>query len=692
MLGSMNVKELENFSRIFPQLSFCKKLEHIRLSKYYRVASSIYSFLCSNQKENGAIYDPYMSSTLDHQYHLSNFILSSVIFFIIEQKEDYYGRGCKCLEYLTSIPLEINRASLEFNNFPILLSYILLMANSQATELQKRLSNYISGMHHYGSKSRKNPYGNNFLTLRAVNHLLKYKVSGLNDDLESAQDFMQVSMSWQMEDGIFYDYPSTTHNENGIPSISYHAKITLMTLLYGLISQESEIINRGLNGLEALVKLIAPDGEAFYYGRTNNALYGYACGILALRVAANLMLEKQTAPGFAKYERLLFEFCSHHMAEDGHLYIVPNDLENVRCGFDAYMYVTVYNAFAMSMFLLCALMQDSDVYSENSKEPHDQMPKLDHLEQSGFLVQKSRKLSVSFNLKGHNYQSGYLLDPRFTGLTPLFLKFKGYDILPSIAFSPHIFLHQKSEGLGSKFIRKCREAYAEFTSWSYLNHHNPAHAGFIPFYEDKKKLYLPIDVVSSSITEWEGMMIIKSTARFISISRGGLLPVLIWLVPLLANYLSITRKQLITKTVNATSSSLERTIIIGDNFIQFHDMISQGMNAKLYFGIRTYHDVIMESESHQMIFRQKDAGMVLLFGREETLENKKVLCSSKGPSYFWKINCKANNEKRKINGPIKVIHTLIPFDAENNMEESIRKFSKINKMIKNDCLEMEIHK
>ena len=131
-----------------------------------------------------------------------------------------------------------------------------------------------------------------------------------------------------------------------------------------------------------MVKLTADDGEAFYYGRTNNALYGYACGIPALRAAANYLKEGDKAEGFKACEQALFQFSARHCAKDGHLYIVPNKFEEERCGFDNYMYVTVYNAFTMAMLLLSSLIKNA----AESDRPTE--PRVDYFKDSGFFIKR----------------------------------------------------------------------------------------------------------------------------------------------------------------------------------------------------------------------------------------------------------------------------------------------------------------
>ena len=65
-----------------------------------------------------------------------------------------------------------------------------------------------------------------------------------------------------------------------------------------------------------------------------------------------------------QYRNELFDYILKHKDKDGHLYIVPNNLEKKRVGFDQYMFVTVYESYALAMLLFSRLLTPFSVNKE----------------------------------------------------------------------------------------------------------------------------------------------------------------------------------------------------------------------------------------------------------------------------------------------------------------------------------------
>lgn len=653
--------------------------EKIRSSPYYKAAISIFEYLSKQQRQDGAIFDPNVSSTLDAQCHHVDFGLSSVILSILNNGGSYYDKAYKSLKYYIDVPMERKKSGVDFSNFPILLAYILLKNNDNKNILSAMLNDYIAKMVHHATIDNINTYGNNFITLRALNHLLRFKISGDENDKKTAQHLIDCTLKWQFDDGIFYDYPRDFNYHKGIPSLAYHSWITLLVLLFAIISKEKHVLDKALYALEAMAKLVASDGEAFYYGRTNNALYGYACGISAFSIASNYFKNNSLAQRFKECEKSLFIFCTRHIAEDGHIHIVPNRFEDERCGFDSYMYVTVYNAFTMPLFLLSAIIEDTVCATEYSG-----LSEVHHLKESGFIIKKGSKMSTAFNLKGHNHYQLYLLDPRFTGGTPLFIKFNGHDILPNIPLSSPPYTQGRMESIGEKIKRKATEAISEIKEWGYLEHYNPLHAGFIPFLAGKNNLYMPLNIIKSDVSMGDNMLIIKCKSRYISVKSGGFWPFVLFMANAMRRYINISDTYLKGMLLDDAELYLDRTIIIDDGFIHFHDSIFGEIEGRMFFTIRTYSDGSTELKDNRFQFKKEDSGFVLLLEEEEFVKEQKALCSSKGKAYYLEIASKNGYlDKNKKNVVMK--HTLIPYDKEGSVEEAITHFNSLSSVIGKYC-------
>ena len=675
-----NEKYMNNFlkwsklSQLLPNISLYTEYSQIVSSQYYNLAKSIFSFLFKNQKQDGSIYDSNISSTLDFQYHQTNFSLSGIILYFVSGDDKYYSAAYNSLKYYIELPRGIKKTSWDFNNFPILLITFLISDNNKTDKIKVLLEDYIAEMHNYASMEKNQTYGNNFVTLRALNQLLRFNLLGDKEDLESARNLINMSLKWQFDDGIFYDYPRDLNYSKGIPPLAYHAKITLIILLFGIIDNDDHIIDKAILGLEALVKLTSYDGEAFYYGRTNNALYGYACGILAFRVASNYIVNKNLYSNllgkFKQCENALLRFCSGNTAKDGHLYIVPNKLEYLRCGFDSYMYVSVYNAFTMAMFLLSAIIK----INNSSQLKYDYSPEVHYLDKSGFFVKKSKFISTAFNLKGHNYYQQYLLDPRYTCCSPLFIKFNGHDILPSIPFSIPIPHRNESLSFVGELFRKLKTVASEYTNWSYFQIYNPLHAGFIPYLKRKNKLFIPIHGKTAVVSKAKDMTIIKVSGRSVSVTTRGLLSLLIFIMDFMKNRINIATPKLKDMAIVESGTYFERNIILHDYFIHFYDKIWGSDSGKVGFSFRTYADGENILKNNRVIYKNNEHGFVLLLDKGEVLNEQKELCSSKGKTIYWdliKENTQFHDKERNF---ITLKHTLIPFDKKNDLEKSISIF------------------
>lgn len=662
--------------KLLPSISFNQNKDEVGNSFYCNIAKSIFNYLSSCQQENGAIYDSNIQSTLNGQYHHTTFSLSGLILYLLTTDEKYCIKAYNALKYFVEVPRHVKIGGIDFNNFPILISYALVNNAELKLDpsLKELVKNYVEHMVNHASLEKGTIYGNNFVALRAVNQLLRYKLLGRQEDLSSSEHFMEATLKWQLTDGVFYDFPRGFHDEQGIPSLAYHSKIVLMVLLYGLLSEERYIIDRAIKGLEVLVLLMAEDGEAFYYGRTNNALYGYACGIFALRLTANFIDNNSLKDMFGQSENALFNYCSSNMNSDGHLYIVPNNLEKDRCGFDNYMYVTVYNAFTMTMLLLSSIVEKS-AYSVQKYSPPEEIT---HLADSGFMVFKGKKLSTAFGLKGHNYYQQYKLDPRFSCCTPLFLKFNGHDILPTIPFSAPVYSKKKYQSFPVKFVSRIKKVINEFRSWGYLDNYNPLHAGFLPYIETANKWLMPLCVTSVKISNDDKFTKINVQGRFVAIRRKGFIPPLLFISNFLTNRLNVPDEQLQNMAIKMTDDIFEREILIHDNFIHFNDIIKRSHSDRVCFGLRTYSDAINRVENGQLIFEKAGCGFLFLLDDNEVLRSNKQLCSSKGKTTYWDFIVDNNTSKlEKTDGKIALQHTLILFDENIDLKKSYAEFDAV---------------
>ena len=85
------------------------------------------------------------------------------------------------------------------------------------------------------------------------------------------------------------------------------------------LNPDDKLLTAIVKGLLTLGEFIAPDGEAFYYGRSNNAIFGYISAIFAFEKTGKLDIEKNLAQSFKQYAKKLFVFLKQWQQPDGHL-------------------------------------------------------------------------------------------------------------------------------------------------------------------------------------------------------------------------------------------------------------------------------------------------------------------------------------------------------------------------------------
>lgn len=311
----------------------------------------IYSWLESMILTNGAIYDKYVKSTLDHQYHIPWFILSSSILYAATNENHYEDNILRTFRYLSILGYEVNKRSNSFIGIPLILS-ICFINDDKIKNQVKDYINAIEFMPPYGSKS-----ANNFHCLKMTALFLKEKI--LLTDLDSNElNFIENIAykklpEWQYNDGFFYDKPYNKNELKGIPHLTYHATITMCTILSSILLGDDKLFARGDKALRALEYLVSPAGESGAYGRSNNAIFGYSSTIFAITLHQYF----SQSDDYKNLRITLLKQIDQNMCYDGHLYIVPNKFEKKRAGFDQYMFVTVYNSWSVGLLLLSHLIR-----------------------------------------------------------------------------------------------------------------------------------------------------------------------------------------------------------------------------------------------------------------------------------------------------------------------------------------------
>jgi hypothetical protein len=311
-----------------------------------------YEWIESGKVESGAIIDKYVQSELKFQYHVSHFVFSSALLYKLTNKKKYYNNTLESIKYLLQLDDATKNPS-SFNAIPLLLSLLVV----EEENIKSSLVNFISGLDLYPPLNSSPKRSNNLYVFKGLSHILRANLIhcelSREDNRLGKEIIVDYLLNWQLTDGFFYDTPFENNNKNGTPNTTYHSTMWMLLTISALFFKNDSLIDRSRMAFQAIESVTSPSGE-MSYGRSNNAIFGYASAILASSIHA--VLEPNDKKRFLDYRQKLMTVFLTNQAEDGHFYIVPNSIEDKRCGFDHYMFVSVYNSYATSLLLLSHLI------------------------------------------------------------------------------------------------------------------------------------------------------------------------------------------------------------------------------------------------------------------------------------------------------------------------------------------------
>lgn len=401
-------------------------LPNFKRNRYTDLGMDVLKSLTKNQLENGTLYDKVdHSNTPDDHYAHTFFALAAYLSYRCQNAYEE-----KALEYFSNIPNK-KRGHHEFNLLACLLIREILTQGRLASPPQSScfdlLTDYIKKAPFEAGENTA--HGNNWVAIQALDLLLRYHQFKVPDDLQRANHLIDhYVLRWQLPDGIFYDTPRSPNAKYIKTPLTYHAKFCMVLSLYAQISNRCDVYRAVLRGLDALSKLVSPNGEGFYFGRTNNAIFGYVSALYAYETMIRYLLsskerDKITADRVIIYRQTadaLFSYLKDMQEPEGSLRLTPGSIGLRKAGWDAYMHHTVYNAYASAILLMTP-------YTQVLKKdyPSDKRTFVYFLENSGFLAVKHERNFLVMNTRGQG------VDPRYIGMIPLIWYVEGVDLLPS---------------------------------------------------------------------------------------------------------------------------------------------------------------------------------------------------------------------------------------------------------------------
>jgi hypothetical protein len=399
-------------------------LSKFERNRYTDLGLEMLKSLEKNQLKNGTLYDKFDNSiTPDNHYALAFFALAGCLsstFYNTETK-----KAEKALEYFTHIPSS-KMGHHEFNLLACLLIQEILTEGRLADLAQSSCIDLITNYSKKGpfEAGKNTAHGNNWVAIQALVLLLRYRQFKAPDDLRKA-DFLidHYVLRWQLADGLFYDYPRSTSALHFTIPLSYHAKFCMVLSFCAQITGRLDIYHAVLRGLDALSKLVSPSGEGFYFGRTNNAIFGYVSALYAYETMIQHLFSCEPTEEntnrvvvYSKTADALFFYLKTMQELDGSLRLTPGSFALQKSGWDSYMHHTVYNAYASAILLMTPHMTIIEKARPNDK-------KTDFLRDSGFLIVRSKRNFLVINTKSQG------TDLRYSSMIPLIWETNGIALI-----------------------------------------------------------------------------------------------------------------------------------------------------------------------------------------------------------------------------------------------------------------------
>jgi len=435
---------------------------------YFQIGVLITDYLHSRQAKSGTLFDEHINSEVpDNHYAHTYYALSQLLAYSKFGDSQRLQSAIDALRWFFAIN---SNNHIEFNNLAILLIENLIRnkkidINSNIRENIKKYINTMSFNVRPGIQT-----ANNWIALKALSLMIRGKICNCENNVKKGCDLINNHvLNCQLKDGFFYDYPAVILAEVFSTPLTYHAKICSVLAMFLEWEYDFNLIDALKRGLDIFSHFIGPDGEALYYGRTNNGLFGYISAIYAYQKAVDLQIvtSKERLLYYQSCAAKILRFIQNWQQKDGHINIAPNHLEKMRCGWDKYMYTTVYNAYAASFLMM---LGDRNISESFQNKEENRKFLITHAEHAGLLSINTNNNFIAFSTKGQS-PKGYdyfFDDMRYWGMNILSFKYRGVDVIPP----PPLDLNPKEHALdpmrcGFVPVIRCNQHF--YTVISYKN-------------------------------------------------------------------------------------------------------------------------------------------------------------------------------------------------------------------------------
>lgn len=352
-----------------------------------------------------------------NHYAATCFSVAAFRAFAFTGDEQFREMGTKALDYYLDLP-EDERGHYEFNSFALLEA----IEDARNDRYDLPVDEDVLADRLAYSSSFHSAEGNNWLLLQA---LCRAKYADLFDDRRErrrARRIARLSDEWVLDDGVIVDYPRRRIPPFQTP-LTYHAKSSMMTARLATRLRSSALRDRTGATLRALSRLTLRNGEALYFGRSDNTIFGYVCAVDAL---SSFRANADDAPDWSEENRgRLVRFLLEQFDPDrGNCQ--PGHLRDDR-RMDGYVYDAVYASYAAMVLLGLPAISPRSATGR-----HRSAIGCEHLLDAGLLAARGRSTDLGLATTGQIRIRIRGSDPdlRYAGLVPLSFVHDGRAVCP----------------------------------------------------------------------------------------------------------------------------------------------------------------------------------------------------------------------------------------------------------------------
>jgi len=298
----------------------------------------------------------------------------------------------------------------EFNKYALLLIYEEFKDDLDESQIE-RIESIIFDDNY--SVSQETSTGNNWLFLRTIIHLKIFLISQSSSEFKQFEKYLADILDFYDDKGLFFDFPPLRHKDDiksrAFPFTYSFKMLAILIEIYGILDS-NRIKSTHFEKLKSIIceaipihiSLVAPDGDALYFGRSDNTLFGYGNILYVLNSVNSKHMFDDVIQAVEKFIINSFGNKLNRLTETPY------------SGFrDPYIYNSVYSVFFIAKYL----QEVPKLECLPSPLPAHNLPV--SLNSAGLTV-RSREFFIFISGAGCNIEkkgtdfSGF----RYTGLTP----------------------------------------------------------------------------------------------------------------------------------------------------------------------------------------------------------------------------------------------------------------------------------